>query len=140
MNALDRMVVTWSDTYATHIPSVDRQHQALVELISRLQRAMLGARTKEELPGLLEKLIEYTKFHFAWEEKLLEEQGYPDLAKQRAEHAILTEQVLELQRKWDANRLTVGAPVMVFLRHWLTDHIVGSDHLYAALLKKNGVE
>jgi hemerythrin len=140
MAALDHMVVTWSAAYETHIDSIDRQHQVLVGLISRLQSAMRDGTTRKELPYLLDELVGYTRYHFAWEEQLMDEHGCPGLEQHRAEHAALTEQVLEFQRKFQANKLTVGAPVMAFLRHWLTDHILETDQQYAPFLLEKGVQ
>jgi hemerythrin len=139
MDELEHVILKWNESYATHIEDADRQHQVLVDLIGRLQRAMLDARTRVELPSILEQLVAYTRRHFAWEEQLLEQYRYPGLEQQRAQHKALTAQVVDLQRKFEAHQLTVGAPVMSFLRHWLTDHILESDHLYAPFLKEKGV-
>jgi hemerythrin-like metal-binding protein len=139
MDELSRTLVKWDKSYSTGVDTIDRQHQVLFELIAKLQRAMLEAKTKQDLPGILDRLVKYTEYHFAWEEQLLGEQSYPDLEKHSKAHAALKEQVVDFQKKLAAGKLAAVAPVMLFLRHWLSDHIKGQDLHYARYLREKGI-
>jgi hemerythrin-like metal-binding protein len=132
-------VIAWSEDFSVGIPSIDDQHKVLVSLIARLQQAMAEGRVREELAGLIEKLVTYTQHHFAWEEQLLEAHAFEELSPHRDEHARLTAQVLEFQEKVASGRLALGTPVYQFLTHWLADHIVGTDKRYGIFLAQRGV-
>lgn len=56
------------------------------------------------LGKVLNELIDYTKTHFADEEQLMEEHGYPDYEKHKETHAELIEKLLELRAKFDEGR------------------------------------
>ena len=132
-------VLTWSDEYSVGIPSLDDQHKVLVSVIGRLQEALARGLASEELPALIEMLVTYARYHFAWEEQLLESHGFEELSAHRDEHARLTAQVLAFQEKAVGGRLFLGTPVLRFLRNWLIEHIQGTDSHYGTFLAQRGV-
>jgi len=99
---------------------------------------MAEGTAREILAELLSNLVMYTKYHFAWEEQLLKQHGFPELEAHRAEHRELTRQVLDLRDKLAKNQLKIGAPVLHFLRHWLVDHICAEDKIYGSYLRGAG--
>ena len=63
--------------------------------------------------------MSYTRAHFASEERIMEQNGYPDIAAHRKEHGGLTEKVLEFQRDFDAGRVGMGVDLMQSARQRL---------------------
>lgn len=84
--------------------------------------------------------MQYTKLHFAREEKFFAQTGYPDAAAHKQEHDDLTRQVLEVQRKYArGTSAALSLEVMQFLKNWLLHHIQGSDQRYRPHLNANGI-
>ena len=133
------LLFPWSDTYNVKIGIVDIQHKKLVSIINELHQAMVGGHGKEKLGSILANLIDYTKMHFATEEKLMESRGYPDYPDHKGEHDRLTGKVVEFQRKFQANEVGLTIEVMDFLKDWLSKHIMGSDKRYGPFLNAKGV-
>jgi hemerythrin len=131
----DNYMVTWQDEYSVHIDAIDRQHQALVALIRDLQDAMEEGRGRAFQRTLIERLVVYTKGHFRFEEDLMSKHGYESLAEHVEQHRILTGQVLDLQQRIHDGGAVSNASLMLFLRSWLTDHIMEHDQKYARALK-----
>jgi hemerythrin-like metal-binding protein len=129
-----RDVIEWKPEYSVAIESIDKQHQALVALIAHLQQAMLEGRTKQAVGPLFASMNRYTKYHFAYEERLLEENAYPGLEAHRQEHARLVAELKELESKYLQGTLHAGAPLMKLLRSWLVDHICVHDKEYGSFL------
>lgn len=129
-----RDLIEWKPEYSVAIDSIDKQHQALVALIAHLQEAMLEGRTKQVVGPLFASMNRYTKYHFAFEEKLLEENAYPGLEAHRQEHARLIAELKELEAKYLQGTLHAGAPLMKLLRSWLVDHICVHDKEYGVFL------
>ena len=121
----------WSDTYSLEHPQIDREHQALFAMAEQLHQAMLNGSGVKVLEGLLARLINYTQVHFSHEEALMRHHHYGGMDAHVAEHRKLTEQVLDLQRKYAAGKLTITMEIMHFLRGWLDHHILRSDQLVA---------
>lgn len=123
--------VAWQPEYSVHIDAIDRQHQALVALIRQLQEAMWEGRGRAFLETLIDRLVKYTNGHLRFEENMLSEQAYESLAEHIEQHRKLTGQVLDLQQRILGGEAVSNASVVLFLRHWLTDHILQDDQKYA---------
>ena|ERR1700690_4120907 len=130
----DRHLVTWRPEYSVGIAAIDRQHQALVAMIRELQEAMEEGRGRAFQRTLTERLVAYTDVHFRFEEDLMSEHGYESLAEHVEQHRLLTSQVVEFQKKIHDGGAVSNASLMLFLRTWLTDHIMQHDQKYASAL------
>ena len=119
--------ISWNDTYNTDIEKIDEQHRKLVDIINKLHDARETGKTQEALDGLLSKLIDYTKYHFDYEEALLEDLNYPELAKHKAMHQELIEQIGMMLRSHLDNKSHVGIALSMFLKAWLLKHILNED-------------
>lgn len=131
-------IMSWNNTLATGIPSIDAQHQQLVGFVNELYDAMTKGQGKEATGKILTRLVDYTVKHFAHEEQYFARLGYPDSAAHIAEHDLLKKQVGDFVKKFNAGQATVNAELMNFLRNWLTSHIMGSDKKYVPHLKAKG--
>ena len=131
----------WEDKYSLHIAEIDRQHQRLFALFNELYDAMQQGYGSEVIDKVLTSVVDYTAYHFAFEEKLLKEAGYKDEASHRAEHARLGEQAKQLVQRLKA--AGPDTPVVIatlqFLGEWLAKHILVSDKEYAPFLIARGV-
>jgi len=66
----------WKPEYSVQIPEIDAQHQRLFCLAAELHNAMAQGKGKNVLEHSLAQLVDYTKTHFAHEERLMQESGY----------------------------------------------------------------
>jgi hemerythrin len=131
----DNYFVTWLPEYSVNIEAIDSQHQVLVGLIRQLQEAMAEGRGRAFQYGLVERLVAYTNQHFRFEEKLMSERGFELLDEHIKQHRVLTDQVSELRQKIQNREVVSNASIMLFLRNWLTDHIMQHDQKYAQAWK-----
>ena len=129
----------WNNSYVTGIGSIDAQHQTLFQLAGKLHQAMTEGQGRAALGPILERLVQYTKAHFAHEERLMRLHDYPDLAAHRAQHEALTRQVSEFAAKFQAGNASITVQVLQFLRNWLVDHIKGRVMKYAPFLAGKAV-
>lgn len=122
--------VIWRDAYSVGVPEMDRQHQLLVDLINRLHDTVRDGRSSTAVGNVLAELLDYTRTHFADEERLMAEHGFESFREHKAKHDALARQVMEIQRSFQAGTAAFTAPVLSFLRAWLVTHIRGVDRLY----------
>jgi hemerythrin len=120
----------WKDTYAIGVAEIDTQHRRLFSLADELYNAMNSGKGKTLLEKVLQNLIDYTKTHFAAEERLMLRCNYPEYKPHKAQHDELTKQVLQLQSDFRAGKSALTIEVMQFLNNWLRQHIGGSDRKY----------
>jgi hemerythrin len=126
----------WRPDLFTGIPAIDRQHRELLGRIGELEMAArLGEVTRAE--DLLAYLERYAAEHFATEEQVMWEFGYPDrdahwsfhlafameLARRKSEHQAdpsQTSLLVDLGRRMD---------------RWLNDHVHGADTEMARFIR-----
>lgn len=128
----------WSPAFSVGVERFDEQHRTLIGLINDLHSAMMAGRGKEALGAVLGALTTYTRTHFADEERMMLERGYPALSLHRQEHGKLMKQVEALQARVAAGNAQLTLEVLAFLKDWLVTHIQGHDRAYGELLGERG--
>ncbi|MFM8332296.1 MAG: bacteriohemerythrin [Candidatus Methylumidiphilus sp.] len=137
----NRKFAEWSDELSVGIEEIDVQHKMLVELVNRLYEESIVHRASiEVLEDILNELVEYTIIHFAVEESLFRIFDYPATEIHTQHHNDLKAQVLELQKKVRRGEATVNTELLVFLKNWLSYHILEEDQLYGPFLVQQGVK
>lgn len=133
-------LMTWTEKLAVGVKVLDDDHKKLVDMVNQLYDAIVSGHGKDSLGKTLDGLIEYTKSHFAREEKFFVQTGYADTAAHKQQHADLTRQVLDVQQKYKAGVSgTLSLEVMNFLKNWLVTHIQGTDQKYGPYLNSKGI-
>ncbi|MCW5977249.1 MAG: hemerythrin family protein [Bryobacteraceae bacterium] len=89
--------------------------------------------------GIIAELIEYTKAHFGYEERMMKLAAYPDYEVHKLQHDRLAARVLEFHKEYAAGRVLMSLDVMEFLKNWLQTHIKGPDKNYSPFLNAKGI-
>jgi hemerythrin len=127
----------WRDSYRTHIPEIDADHQRLFALAASLDRAVLDGRGEQAVRPALLELVEYTRTHFETEERLMAAARYPGLEAHRQEHAAF---LAGLRRRLELPASVIAKDVSLMLGNWLVDHVVRTDRDYVPyLLRRHGL-
>ena len=133
MNAPESPVVPFS-LPETGIREIDRQHAELLESLRKLS-SWIG--TPSEVAAVfsaISYLNDYVDKHFQFEERFLEETGYPNLSKHIEEHAAIRTRVADLTSKiLDGTEIT--EEIMATMTEWIVGHIGQEDLEYAQFLK-----
>jgi len=134
-------LIEWTAQLSVGIDSIDEQHKKLINMINALNDAMLTGSSNELLGKIFTGLAAYTQKHFAYEEDMFAEYGYPDSQEHKRQHNELIAQVIELKEKFMENpKGTISADLMLFLKRWLTNHIMRTDKEYTEFLRSKGVK
>ncbi len=118
-------VVVWTRAFETGIREIDDQHRRLVDYINELAAADTGS-LPETVGDVLESAIDYTLYHFAFEECLLETRGYPHLEAHRRVHAGFAGDLQQMKQQFNAGRLD-ARELGGSLSRWLFEHISNAD-------------
>jgi hemerythrin len=131
-------LITWSNEFSVGVKSLDSQHINLFNILNELHEAMKNGNDQVVCGPLLHKLLDYTREHFAAEEKILEAMRYPDLARQRAQHNAMTVRVAEFITVYKMGKRPVSVELLFFLSDWLRKHILQEDKEYSVWLARRG--
>jgi hemerythrin-like metal-binding protein len=132
-------LINWSRSYSVGVSQMDSEHQRLIDIINNLYAAMRSGRSKDAIGSILDELLDYTKTHFAHEERLMQQCQYEGFDAQKRAHEALIAQVVEVQKKYHAGT-ALGQEVMTFLKNWLINHIQGTDKKYGPVMNKKGIK
>ena len=133
-------LLTWDNNrYSVGVKSIDGQSSVLFGLINDLHEAMMAGQAKILTGPLLHKLVDYTKTHFAAEEKMLAAAKYPALAEHQVKHRDLIKQVGDFISRFEKGEIALNLELMSFLRDWLTNHIQKVDHQFGPWLNEHGM-
>ena len=123
----------WTPDLSTGVPVLDEQHKAIFQWLAELESASAEQRT---LFGVyvITRLKHYMREHFAAEEALMKEAGFPGLEEHLAQHAEFRAKLEELQLKSISE--DISTDTVRFLNYWLTNHIAKSDMAYVPYLKR----
>lgn len=119
--------IQWSDELCTGIEAVDQQHQHLVQIVNKLEDAHSRKKGTRIMNEILNDLIGYTQEHFAFEEKLQKESGYPRLEQHQNLHRQLLQKIERYQFEFNRQGRRITGEVRDFLHRWLTNHILQED-------------
>ncbi|MFT3755932.1 MAG: bacteriohemerythrin [Pseudoxanthomonas sp.] len=128
-------LLIWQDDLDTGIDIIDGQHKRIVEMINQLHSAQLGHH-EAAIGDVIDELVDYTLSHFAFEEELMEEAGYPFSAAHKRVHEIFTKRVAEYRLRFRAGE-DVADDLKSLLSRWLFNHIRSDDKAYVQDVKQH---
>jgi len=132
-------VFRWTEMYRVNIAALDRQHQGLFDTINELNGALAEGHGAAAIDGVLRKLNEYATTHFAAEEVLMEEYGFPGLTAHRAQHEAFAQNLRKYVDDYKNGKTGTPVSLLLFLQSWLKEHLLKTDKAYSSFLNDRGV-
>jgi hemerythrin len=133
-------LIEWNPAFSVKVKKFDDQHKKLVDLINQLHDAMKEGKGNTVLGIILQSLTDYTVIHFGDEIKLMQENGYPEIARHKAEHDKFVLQVQDLHQKFQSDSGSLlSFKTLIILTDWLVEHIQGEDKKYSPFLNAKGI-
>lgn len=127
--------ISWTSDLATNIPVIDNQHQRIIDYINQLMDAQQH-HSREEVGEVLTQTVDYTLSHFAFEESLMEEAGYPFLNAHKKVHQLFVKRVADYQQRFSMGE-DIADELLTTLRAWLINHIKNDDRDYTPDVRAN---
>lgn len=120
--------IAMDEAHLTGDPELDRQHQELVDMLNQLNDAVRNNEPQQAVGRMFDDMIAYAASHFAVEERMMEECGYPDAASHKDEHKRLM-----LEAHYLKEQLAQGGELLVLqsIKDWLLAHTANVDKPFA---------
>ncbi len=133
------MLIKWDNSMEIGVSKIDAQHKKLVDLVNEFYANLKDKEYNENVGKLLQGLIEYTEYHFDFEEKLIRQYVPEQIDQQIKSHRYFTDEIKDLKAKLDSGKNILSLKITKLVKDWLINHIQGLDREYVAPLKeKNG--
>jgi hemerythrin-like metal-binding protein len=119
-------LIEWRDEYRTGSPSVDHEHEELVNLINEAHDTLIAGAAPDETVLLLGEIYARIASHFALEEKLMREHRYEEYAPHKEDHEHLLDILRDIMEDLEAGG-EYEAGISVRLRDWFVEHFRTHD-------------
>lgn len=119
----------WSDKFSTDIVSIDRQHQELIYLSQNLLEILSSDDASvDAIQATFKDLVDHALDHFAYEERIMRNIGYPDLSEHLVEHDDLRKEVGKIAEEvMNGQGMDDLKGLVSLIQVWVLRHIVSSD-------------
>ncbi len=130
-------VAHWSPNLSVGVEVLDSDHQALIEVLNRLDTEVGRAAGIDRIAQILDELISHTEAHFRREEAIMAREDYPDAEHHALIHQALSEEIREFRQRF-AEGMEIGPEITEFIKRWLISHIMESDQHLGGYLQGRG--
>lgn len=122
-------MITLTKDMEVGVPKIDAQHKELVNRLNAVVSMGAGAVSKEETQKTLNFLGEYIDRHFADEEALQKQSGYPKYEWHKAQHKIYIDEFQKLKKEFAENGVSVKFTLDLnnSIVNWIVRHIKTVD-------------
>ena len=131
----------WNESrHSVGIALIDSQHRELIERVNKIANGVGKKDHSEPVQEMLGDLILFASEHFAVEERLMAEYGFPDMESHIEEHRRLFQQLNNLiKADLRAPSHNKAALVSAFLTDWAEQHILQADKELGEFLVAKGL-
>lgn len=131
--------IVWDSGLSVGVPAIDEQHKRLVGIVNTMIEARDARVDSEVVSEVLDEMTRYADEHFATEEVLMQQHGFPLLDEHKVEHVNFRRKVARLCVEAAAWKRTVPEDILSFLKNWLVDHLLYCDMKYARFFAEIGL-
>jgi hemerythrin len=124
----------WDDSYKIGSSEIDRHHKHLFELFEKVHDGFTSG--VPNLAPVLDALVDYAGYHFRCEEIWMLEKLYPGIVKHRKEHSSFLLKINKKQKSFHSGQQHISMETLLFLREWITNHILITDAELGKFLKE----
>lgn len=125
----------WKPGYDSGDPRIDREHRGLVAHLVAIADAQESNSDFDTIYTLLSRLVRDTIDHFASEESVLIECGYPDLECHAGTHSRLAEKMTRLLSTHARSDLLALEALAALFYDAVVIHMVSDDRQYYPFLR-----
>jgi methyl-accepting chemotaxis protein/hemerythrin len=133
------MTIEWQSGYTVGVKEIDEQHKNFVKIMSELYRSLIAGDSEKSIVTTLEKLLNYSIYHFGTEEKYFKKYKYPYAKEHIKEHKSLIAKIAEFQESDSSDMSKLGFDILDYLEDWLVGHIMNSDKKYEKWFNDHGL-
>lgn len=126
-------LLSWKPEYSVNEEILDNHHQELFDLLNTVYENVMNSLEVDYVFPIIDKLSEYTRYHFSAEEQFMREKGFQGIDDHIAKHKEFTLTIETLKTRYHDNNLDVTRELIIVLGQWLLHHVLRDDMMYSEL-------
>jgi len=132
-------LLIWDESFSIELNIIDQQHKKWIDFINILYRSFKNEAPSEEINENISKLLDYTDYHFGFEEKYLEDFNCSKQENHKESHEKFISTIKIYQNQFVEGENNAVYKLIVFLNSWVLQHIQVEDKAYVDCFKQNGL-
>lgn len=129
----------WHDSFLIQVAQMEGHHKHLFEIADTVIEHLHNDSERESIAKAFDALMDYTRYHFSAEEKLMALYSYPRADLHKKIHGELIRQLAEYKEYALGNKVPNKADFLNFMDNWMVRHVLNEDRQYGAFLNNKGI-
>lgn len=129
----------FEDGYKIGLNIIDQQHKKWIDIINSFYKAFKTGESKKTIEINFAELLDYTEYHFGFEEKYLQDFKFENYEEHKKIHDNFSSTILDMLNKYKAGNDIAAVELLLYLKKWVKEHINMQDIKYIDLFKHNGL-
>jgi hemerythrin len=115
-------LIEWKPGFSVGNAAVDHEHRELIDLINNVHAGIQVGASRDRLAAGLGEIYAQISAHFALEEKIMRDAGYPDFEPHKQDHEILLDQLADIIDSVEMGDALDEHDLSSRLNCWFTQH------------------
>jgi diguanylate cyclase (GGDEF)-like protein/hemerythrin-like metal-binding protein len=128
--------LAFSNAHLVGVQEIDDQHRQLVQMVNRINQSIVKKFEATLIEAAFQELLDFTRLHFATEQRLMLKHGYAESDAHQHEHTQLLHKLGDLATQADQGNDLL---ILQTIKDWLVSHIQHADKPLGAFLVAQGV-
>jgi hemerythrin len=124
----------WKEHYSVGHHELDMQCKRFLSIINDLHASLEAKHEDKVIKAVIDRLLQYSKWHFGREEEMMKRHGFPDLANHRLLHNRFAQEMLHLSKLFPG--AVTGHELLRFLKSWWVSHVCEEDKRFVPYLSQ----
>jgi len=137
---IKKKLVDFSEKFHLGIEVIDKQHAKWFEFINKLYLALEQGEARSKLNEVFKELVDYTNYHFGFEEKYMKDFKLPIYESHKNKHQEFVSSLLELYNEYLSGKVDTPYKLLLTLKKWVESHVLYDDRKYADDFRKHGLK
>ena len=110
---------------------IDKQYNEWLTVINEFHKSILEKKPIDTIEDALLKVLEYTRFHFKYEEDYMQEQKHPNLEEHKSQHFKYIRDIETYYEKLMTGKLILSEKIAEELKMWAINHLKDEEIDYS---------
>ena len=120
-------LITWKEEFSVGVPSIDHEHQELIESINALNEVAHDGSNFEKVSAALGEIYTQISAHFALEERIMRTAHYDGYPEHKEDHEDLLEELRDIMDRIDYDGTYDERRLGQELEAWFSVHFSTHD-------------
>ena len=123
-------LIEWDESFSANNTEIDSQHKKWINIYNRMCKTMLEGDLGSQ-KEILELMLNYTRYHFKFEEEYIDAIDFPGAVKHTRLHKDFDALIYQYYRDVRDGDLVLNSELLKVIRSWLLNHILVEDKEYS---------